>query len=142
MKYIKNNGRYALAFTFMKDGRETKVAFDKRRVYLDTGNIATSGITEVEDEILNELKKQKRFYALLETKEFEEVDGYGISDTNNTYELLRAKDAEIKKLKAELKSKKEVKADTAKKDEEVNSRKAELEALKAKKDTKDETEDF
>lgn len=142
MKYIKNNGRYALAFTFMKDGRETKVAFDKRRVYLDTGNIATSGITEVEDEILNELKKQKRFYALLETKEFEEVDGYGMSDTNNTYELLRAKDAEIKKLKAELKSKKEVKADTAKKDEEVNSRKAELEALKAKKDTKDETEDF
>lgn len=142
MKYIKNNGRYALAFTFMKDGRETKVAFDKRRVYLDTGNIATSGITEVEDEILNELKKQKRFYALLETKEFEEVDGYGISDTNNTYELLRAKDAEIKKLKAELKSKQGVKADTAKKDEEVNSRKAELEALKAKKDTKDETEDF
>lgn len=142
MKYIKNNGRYALAFTLMKDGREIKVAFDRRRIYLDTGNIATSGITEVEDDVLDELKKQKRFYALLETKEFEEVDGYGMADTNNAYELMKAKDVEIKKLKAELKNKKEVEVDISEKDVEIKTLKAELEALKAKKSKKDETEDF
>lgn len=142
MKYIKNNGRYALAFTFMKDGREVKVAFDRRRVYLDTGNIATSGITEVEDDVLDELKKQKRFYALLETKEFEEVDGYGMADTNNAYELVKAKDAEIKKLKAELKNKKDVKVDTSEKDAEIKSLKAQLEALKVEKNKQDVTEDF
>lgn len=142
MKYIKNNGRYALAFTFTKDGREVKVAFDRRRVYLDTGNIATSGITEIEDDVLNELKKNKRFYALLETKEFEEVDGYGVVDTNNAYELMKAKDAEIKKLKAELKNTKEVKADTSEKDKEIKSLKAEIEALRAVKNKTDESEDF
>ena len=47
---IKNTGRYALAFTINKNGKEVSIEFDKRRLYLDTGNIATTGITEVSDE--------------------------------------------------------------------------------------------
>lgn len=57
MKYIKNNGRYAVAFTIVKNNRDIKIAFDRRRIYMDTGNIATSGITEIEDSDLVELKK-------------------------------------------------------------------------------------
>ena len=61
MKYILNTGRYAIAFTIMKNEREVKIALDRRRLFLDTGNVATTGITPVEEADIAELKKQKRF---------------------------------------------------------------------------------
>lgn len=139
MKYIKNNGRYAVSFAITKNGREVKIVFDRRRVYLDTGNIATSGITEIEDSDFVELKKLKRFSNLLETKEFEEVDS--IKPVDNTEEIVKAKDAEIDALKKQLEEKKATpsKKELAEKDKEIKTLKAELEALKAKKD---ETEGF
>ena len=132
MKYIKNNGRYAVAFTIVKGGREVKIAFDRRRVYMDTGNIATSGITELEDADLAELKKLKHFARLLKIGEFEEVKGIKATDTDNTNELVKAKDAEI----AEKDSK------IAEKDNEIKSLKAELEALKTSKNENNEAEGF
>lgn len=134
MKYIKNNGRYAVAFTIIKNNRDIKIAFDRRRIYMDTGNIATSGITEIEDSDLVELKKLDRFAKLLETKEFEEVDGVKASDTGNSDELVKAKDAEIAKLKKHLEDKAPTKKELTEKDNEIKTLKAELEALKAKKD--------
>ena len=59
MKYIKNTGRYAIAFPITKNNREVKIELDRRRLYTDTGNIATTGITPVEEEDLKELKKIK-----------------------------------------------------------------------------------
>ena len=139
MKYIKNNGRYAVAFTIVKNNRDIKISFDRRRIYMDTGNIATSGITEIEDSDLVELKKLDRFAKLLETKEFEEVDGVKASDTGNSDELVKAKDAEIAKLKKHLEDKAPTKKELTEKDNEIKTLKAELEALKA---IKDEAEGF
>lgn len=69
MKYILNTSRYAIAFTIVKNGREVKIPLDVKRLYRDTGNIATSGITPVEDEDFEELKKQSRFNQMIEKGE-------------------------------------------------------------------------
>ena len=148
---IKNTGRYALAFTINKNGRDVVVEFDRRRLYLDTGNVATSGITEVSDEDFELLKKNKQFVKALETETFSEVTAEELASTTADSEALAAKDAEIAALKAELDkkapTKKELKEKDealAAKDEEINTLKAQLEALSKDKDESaaSETEGF
>ena len=138
---IKNTGRYALAFTIHKNGKAVAVEFDRRRLYLDTGNVATSGITEVSDEDFELLKKNKQFVKALETETFSEVTAEELISTTADPEVLAAKDAEIAALKAELNkkapAKKELKEKDealAAKDEEINTLKAQLEALSKNKD--------
>ena len=133
---IKNTGRYALAFTINKNGKDVVIEFDRRRLYLDTGNVATSGITEVSDEDFELLKKNKQFVKALETETFSEVTAEELAYTTADSEALAAKDAEIAALKAELgkkaPTKKELKEKDealAAKDEEINTLKAQLEAL-------------
>jgi len=137
---IKNTGRYALAFTINKNGKDVVVEFDRRRLYLDTGNVATSGITEVSDEDFELLKKNKQFVKALETETFSEVTAEELASTADS-EALAAKDAEIAALKAELDKKaptkkalKEKDEALAAKDEEINTLKAQLEALSKNKD--------
>ena len=148
---IKNTGRYALAFTIHKNGKDVVVEFDRRRLYLDTGNVATSGITEVSDEDFELLKKNKQFVKALETETFSEVTDEELASTAADSEALAAKDAEIAALKAELAkkapTKKELKEKDkalAAKDEEINTLKAQLEALSKGKDeaTASETDGF
>ena len=141
---IKNTGRYALAFTIHKNGKDVAVEFDRRRLYLDTGNVATSGITEVSDEDFELLKKNKQFVKALETETFSEVTAEELAYTTADSEVLAAKDAEIAALKAELgkkaPTKKELKDKDealAAKDEEINTLKAQLEALSKGKDEAD-----
>ena len=138
---IKNTGRYALAFTINKNGKDVVVEFDRRRLYLDTGNVATSGITEVSDEDFELLKKNKQFVKALETETFSEVTAEELASTTADSEALAAKDAEIAALKAELDkkapTKKELKEKDealAAKDEEISTLKAQLEALSKNKD--------
>ena len=138
---IKNTGRYALAFTIHKNGKDVVVEFDRRRLYLDTGNVATSGITEVSDEDFELLKKNKQFVKAMETETFSEVTAEELASTAADSEALAAKDAEIAALKAELgkkaPTKKELKEKDealAAKDEEINTLKARLEALSKDKD--------
>ena len=66
MKYILNTGRYAIAFIIQKNKKEFRLELDKRRLYLDTGNVASTGITPVTEEDLIELKKQVFFNELVE----------------------------------------------------------------------------
>lgn len=148
---IKNTGRYALAFTIHKNGKDVVIEFDRRRLYLDTGNVATSGITEVSDEDFELLKKNKQFVKALETETFSEVTAEELASTTADSEVLAAKDAEIAALKAELDkkapTKKELKEKDealAAKDEEINTLKAQLEALSKGKDeaTASETDGF
>ena len=148
---IKNTGRYALAFTIHKNGKDVVVEFDRRRLFLDTGNVATSGITEVSDEDFELLKKNKQFVKALETEKFSEVTAEELASTAADSEALAAKDAEIAVLKAELgkkaPTKKELKEKDealaakdealAAKDEEINTLKAQLEALSKGKDETD-----
>ena len=138
---IKNTGRYALAFTIHKNGKDVAVEFDRRRLYLDTGNVATSGITEVSDEDFELLKKNKQFVKALETETFSEVTAEELASTTADSEALAVKDAEIAALKAELDkkapTKKELKEKDealAAKDEEINTLKVQLEALSKGKD--------
>ena len=141
---IKNTGRYALAFTIHKNGKDVVIEFDRRRLYLDTGNVATSGITEVSDEDFELLKKNKQFVKAMETETFSEVTAEELASTAVDSEALAAKDAEIAALKAELgkkaPTKKELKEKDealAAKDEEINTLKAQLEALSKNKDETD-----
>ena len=141
---IKNTGRYALAFTIHKNGKDVVVEFDRRRLYLDTGNVATSGITEISDEDFELLKKNKQFVKALETETFSEVTAEELASTAADSEALAAKDAEIAALKVELNkkapTKKELKEKDealAAKDEEINTLKAQLEALSKGKDEAD-----
>lgn len=123
--FIKNNGRYALAFTINKNGRDVKIVFDKERHYLDTGNLATSGITQVSEEDFELLKKQKAFVKLL-GKSFIETDSL---PKDNTKEEIALKDKEIADLKKQLAESKKEKQE---KDNELASCKEQLESLAGK----------
>ena len=143
---IKNTGRYALAFTINKNGKEVSIEFDKRRLYLDTGNIATTGITEVSDEDFELLKKNKEFVKALETDTFSEVTAEEVINTSVDTKVIAEKDAEIASLKAELDKKtptkkelKEKDAVIAAKDKEINNLKAQLETLSKSKGKDDIT---
>lgn len=147
MKYIQNTGRYAIAFVIKKNNRDLKLELDKRRVYMDTGNIATTGITPVDDEDLAELKKIKRFnneveagnLTILDESEVKTPDESKISkleEENNKLkeELNKAKSADVKKVEEENKTLADENA----------SLKKQLEALtkKAKKNKETDTEGF
>lgn len=139
---VRNTGRYALAFRYTDDkGREKKVEFDRRRMFRDTGNIATTGITELDDKIYKELMKDERFKKLFVTGEFAEVSEEDLVVDNGSKELLEAKDKEIKQLKKQLEEQKkntepdkETKKALEDKDKEIKSLKEKLEALGKDKD--------
>ena len=145
MKYVMNKGRYALAFEIMKENRRVKIELDRRRVYMDTGNIATTGITPVEDEDYEKLCEQKRFNQLLETGVFELTD---ISKVETAETKVKELEEANKKLEEELaKAKDNTPAKTKKqledKDKEIASLKKQLEALSQDKsaDTEEENKD-
>ena len=149
MKYIKNNSRYGIAFEITVKGLPRKVELDRRRVYLDTGNVATTGITEVEDEVYEALQKNSRFVKCIKEKELELTEASELASAEKKNEVL---EAENKKLKAQLK-KAQAGADTKETEEklkaqadEISSLKAQLEALTkgsvATAETDKETEGF
>lgn len=141
MKYVFNKGRYAQSFAITVNNREKKVAFDRRRIYLDTGNIATSGITEVEDNIYDLLLKNKRFKALIDSKEFELIDEKELkASTPATDEALVKENKKlVKEAKEAVKAKEAAEAQLSAKDDEINTLKAQLEAL-TKKESKTEAD--
>lgn len=134
MKYVLNNGRYAIAFAIQKNGKEVKIAFDRRRVFLDTGNVATTGITQVEDEDFEELKKIKRFANMLEAKELVLTEKSQVETAETKVASL---EKEVTELKAQLEKKtdKQDKKALEAKDKEIADLKAKLEALSNKEDT-------
>lgn len=125
MQHIRNNGRYDFSFKVIEGSKEKKIIFPRRRIYMDTGNIAVAGITAIEDSVLKELKNIKQFKDMLEKGTFEVVDPSEFvkkeddkdreiaelraklaeSDTSEMQEALKAKDDEIASLKAKLEAK-------------------------------------
>lgn len=142
MVYIKNSGRYALAFTVVVNGFEKKISLDKQRYYQDTGNLATSGITPISDEDYKLLKANARFNTLVKAGDLTVTDKIEITTTEAKVVSLEKENAELKaKLGKETstETKKELKA----KDKEIASLKAQLEALsKSAKEETAETEGF
>lgn len=144
MKYVANNGRYGVAFEVTFNNRPMKIEFDRKRVFLDTGNIATSGITTVEDKLYEVLLTNKRFKKMIDEGELKLVDEKALKGTSEELDVLKSenealkaqlKEAEKKnnKSKEDKETNKELKA----KDAEIKSLKAQLEALT--KDKKVET---
>lgn len=127
MKYIKNNSRYGIAFEITVKGLPRKVELDRRRVYLDTGNVATTGITEVEDEVYEALQKNSRFVKCIKDKELELTEASELASTEKKNEAL---EAENKKLKAQLK-KAQAGADTKETEEKLKAQADEISSLKA-----------
>ena len=142
MLYIKNKMKYPVLFKTIKNGREERFSFDCRRVYKDTGNIATTGVTPISEEdykLLYENSKvfkdhiDKDYLAL--TKES------GVTESANKVTALEKENEVLKKQLAE----KTKEASTAN-SEELEKTKAENESLKAqlealKKGAKDKKED-
>ena len=140
MKYVANNGRYGVAFEVTFNNRPMKIEFDRKRVFLDTGNIATSGITTVEDKLYNVLLTNKRFKKMIDEGELKLVDEKALKGTSEELDVLKAENEALKSQLKEVEKKnnkskedKELKA----KDAEIKSLKAQLEALT--KDKKVET---
>lgn len=139
MKYILNTGRYALSFEIEKGGLKKTIVLDRRRLYNDTGNVATTGVTAIEDDdykLLSELEIFKKRFAdkscALSLIDEEQAMGKPDPQASKLAE-------ENKKLKEDLKkAKEEAKkaggdAEAVKKLEDENATlKAQLEALTKK----------
>jgi len=144
MKHVFNGGRYGVAFEVVVGGKERKVEFDRKRLFLDTGNIATSGITSIDDDVYEALKKDnKRFQKMIENGELKLVDDKALKGTSEEASALAEENKQLKKQLAEANKKstpKEVKKQLDDKDNEIKNLKAQLEALTKGKDS--ETEGF
>lgn len=148
MKHVFNGGRYGVAFEVVVGGKERKVEFDRKRLFLDTGNIATSGITSIDDDVYEALKKNnKRFQKMIKDGELKLVDEKALKGTSEEASALAEENKQLKKQLAEANKQstpKEVKKQLDDKDNEIKNLKAQLkaqlEALTKGKDS--ETEGF
>ena len=134
MKYVLNTGRYSFTFSLAeKNGLSRRIEFDRRRFFKDTGNLATNGITEVEDADYKALEAMKNFKRLLKEGTLALVDK-PVSEAESQ-EQLKKKEREIAELKRKLEESKSVDVEALKKaseekDTEISSLKEQLEALK------------
>ena len=122
MKYVKNNGRYAFAYTYNKGALPMKVEFDRQRIYMDTGNIVTTGITTIADDVFEALQENKAFVKAMKEGILELVDK---PNTSTEDEVARLR-VENEKLQKKLN-----KDNSAKTIEKLEAEKAQLEKDKA-----------
>lgn len=155
MKYIKNNLDYAVSFSVMDGTKEKRFEFDCRRIYSDTGNVATTGVTAMEDAEFDYLYKNcKQFKAFFDNGDLSKTSKEGANAVANKVDELTR---ENEKLKEQLAQKQkeasgektaELEAKNKEQANEISDLKKQLEALKkAKKGNKaedkaDETEGF
>jgi hypothetical protein len=143
MKYILNTGRYALSFEIEKKGLKQTIVLDRRRLYNDTGNVATTGVTAIEDEDYELLKKlpifKKRFAdESCGLSEIDEERAMGKPDpqASKLAEENKKLREDLKKAEEAVKQSKDAKAMKDLADENADL-KAKLEALTGKKPAKD-----
>ena len=141
MKYIKNKLDFSIKFAV---GNKTFV-FDCFRVYSDTGNVATTGVTPVEESVFNDLYANcKQFKAFLDSGKLALTTKDAANEVAGTIDSLQK---ENEKLKAALEEKKKEAAlaeseKTKKLEKENATLKEQLEALgkkssKSKKTTQE-----
>lgn len=141
MKYVLNESRYAYSFTYMNGAKQEKVVFDKKRLYLDTGNIATSGVTVLDDKVYDTLyEENKQFKKYIDESILKLTDGKVATADDKVAEL----EKENAKLKAKLnkdstaKEMKKMEEEKAILEKENADMKAKLEALaQAEKERKE-----
>lgn len=135
MKYILNEGRYALSFEIVKGGLKKTIVLDRRRLYNDTGNVATTGVTAIEDDdykLLEELPIFKKRFAdkscALSLIDEEQAMGKPDPQASELAEENKKLKEELKKAKEEAKKSGDAKVMKTLEDENA-SLKAQLEAL-------------
>lgn len=69
MKEIINKGRYSLAYELVANGIMRKFSFPCKRVFVDTGNVADTGVTKLSDDDYALLAKVKVFNQAVERGE-------------------------------------------------------------------------
>lgn len=156
MKYIKNTLDYSVKFKVRKDNKDVEFVFDCFRVYTDTGNVITSGVTPIADEDYDWLYKSVPQFTkfvdsgLLVNSKKSSANSVAskIDDLSKENEALKKQLAETKKQlgTGETEETKKLKETNSKQEAVISNLKAQLEALtkgkKGKKDKADETEGF
>lgn len=136
--YVKNNKKYAMSFNVTREGSQKTFTFDCLRRFDDTGNIATTGITAINEEDYKFLLTVPVFERLIKKGELELSKTDGLTSMAKNVEVLAE---ENRQLKAQLEAKTEEAAkatneEMSKLADENASLKAQLEALKKKTDKK------
>lgn len=127
MKYILNTGRYAVGYIVKLENKpEIKVELDKRRYFQDTGNLATSGITKVEDDVYTALSKLKDFERRVKAGELTLVD-----EPKSTEDTVAELKKENEELKAKLEKGGKSKTDNKEAEKQIKEQAAEIASLKA-----------
>lgn len=143
MLYIKNNRDYACTLKVGSGSAERTFTFDCKRIYQDTGNIATTGVTPIDEADFEMLYRDcKQFKALVDRGDFSKTKKSGVTEAANQMDAL-AKENELLKKQLEEKTKEASLASSKELEEakvENAKLKAQLEAL-AKDADKGEVDD-
>ena len=148
MKYIKNTLDYSIKFKARRDNNDVEFSFDCFRIYKDTGNVATSGVTPISDEDYTWLYENVKQFAkfinegILVNSKKSEANSVAakIDDLSKENETLKKQLAEAKKQigTGESETEKKLKETNSKQEAVISSLKAQLEALKKGKKGKAE----
>lgn len=148
MKYIKNKLDYAVTFKTQKNNREQAFTFDCFRVFTDTGNVATTGVTPIPEADFELLYANCRPFKdfvdsgkLVSTSKAEANSVAGkIDDLSKENEVLRKELAEAKKELGTGSSEKvkTLEKENKAKDDEIADLKKQLESAKKDADTEAE----
>ena len=80
MLYIKNNRDYACTLKVGSGSAERTFTFDCKRIYRDKGNIATTGVTPIDESDFERLYKDcKQFRALVDKGDFVKTKESGVT---------------------------------------------------------------
>lgn len=156
MKYIKNNSDKDLLFKVKKGNLEVEFVFPCFTVFTDTGNVASTGVTEISEEDYNLLLADNRmFKSFVEKGIFTESKKDVTPKAADTMKAMQKENEELKKdlLKAQKEAKEATKkaketsrngeSENLKKLKEENkSLKEQLEALAAQTKVETATEGF
>ena len=144
MKYIQNTGRYDRAYEIEKGNQKIMITLYRRRLFMDTGNVAVTGITAVEDEDYALLEKNRAFArdfaSKAEDMRLSLVDeSIALGNTDERTAQLEEENKELKEALAKAKKPevKKLEADNKVLADENAQLKAKLEALTGKKPAED-----
>lgn len=143
MKYIKNNSDKDLLFKTKKGNLEVEFVFPCFTVFTDTGNVASTGVTEISEADYNLLLTGNRMF-----KSFVEKGIFTESKkdvTPKAADTMKAMQKENEKLKKDLQKAKKEAEEAAKKAKEAveNGESEDLEKLKEEnKSLKKQLEDL
>ena len=147
MKYIQNNQKYAMSLNFDVNGVPKTFRFDARRMYQDTGNVATTGETPIDEGDVEYLLEHCEVFQKLVAKGdisvLEEPSSYAAEDLAELKEENASLLEENTALKEQIENagsakEKELKSKNKSLEKEIVSLKKRLEAAGIKDDKADD----